>query len=293
MTLVEPVKIGILGARGYVGSRLCKMAVAAGHSIVPFSRGSAAGFRQILADGPLDFSGLDAVVNLAGEPILGLWTKSKKSEILRSRMETTHRVVESLRPGGPRVLINASAIGFYGDTGETEVDESSPAGSGFLAEVCKAWEAAAQPAENLGVRTVLMRIGFVTGPGGAMRLIAPIFKLGLGGKLGNGRQWMSCINVDDVAGMILWALENNSVRGPLNAVNPEPVRNSEFTQILARALHRPAFLPAPAFALRLVLGELSRLLLDSVRVLPAKALALGFRHRHPTLEDGLRSEKHP
>jgi hypothetical protein len=284
------MNIGILGARGYVGTRLCKMAAAAGHTIIPFSRGGAAGFRQILADEPLDFSGLDAVVNLSGEPILGLWTKSKKNEILRSRVETTRRVVESLH-GGPRVLVNASAIGFYGDTGENAVDESSPAGTGFLASVCEAWEAAAQPAENLGVRTVLLRIGFVTGPGGAMRLIAPLFKLGLGGKLGSSRQWMSCIHVDDVAGMILWALENNAVHGPLNAVNPDPVRNSDFTQILARALHRPAIFPAPAFALRLALGELSRLLLDSIRVRPAKALSLGYCFRHPTLENGFLAEK--
>ena len=287
------MRIGVLGARGYVGTRLCKLAPAAGHTIVPFSRSGAAGFRQILADEPLDFSGLDAVVNLAGEPIVGLWTKSKKNEILRSRVDTTRRVVESLRHGGPRALVNASAIGFYGDTGESESTESSPAGSGFLSEVCQAWEAAAAPAENLGVRLVLLRIGFVTGPGGAMRLIAPIFKLGLGGKLGNGRQWMSCIHVDDVAGMILWALENNTVRGPLNAVNPDPVRNSDFTQILARVLHRPALLPSPAFALRLALGELSHLLLDSSRVRPAQALALGYRYRHPTLEDGFRAEKQP
>ena len=293
MTLVKPVKIGILGARGYVGTHLCKMATAAGHSIVPFSRAGAAGFRRLDPQGPLDFSGLDAVVNLAGEPILGLWTKSKKNEILRSRVETTRHVVESLRGGGPRVLINASAIGFYGDTGENEVEESSPAGSGFLSEVCQAWEAAAAPAENLGVRVVLLRIGFVIGPGGAMRLITPVFKLGLGGKLGSGRQWMSCIHVDDVAGMILWALENNAVRGPLNAVNPDPVRNSDFTQILARVLHRPALLPSPAFALRLSLGELSRLMLDSSRVLPTKALALGYRYRRPTLEGGLRAEKQP
>lgn len=292
MTLVEPMRIGILGARGYVGTRLCKLAVAAGHSIIPFSRAGAAGFRQIPADGPLDFSGLEAIVNLAGEPILGLWTKSKKNEILRSRVETTRRVVESLRAGGPRVLINASAIGFYGDTGDSEVVESSPAGSGFLSKVCQAWETATKPAENLGARVVLLRIGFVTGTGGAMRLIAPIFKLGLGGKLGSGSQWMSCIHVDDVAGMILWALENNLVRGPLNAVNPEPVRNSAFTQILARVLRRPAVLPVPAFALRIALGELSHLLLDSSRVLPAKALALGYRYRHPTLEDGFRAENH-
>lgn len=287
------MRIGVLGARGYVGTRLCKLAPAAGHTIVPFSRGGAAGFRQIRDNEPLDFSGLDAVVNLAGEPIVGLWTKSKKNEILRSRVDTTRRVVESLRAGGPRILINASAIGFYGDTGERESTESSPAGSGFLSEVCQAWEAAATPAENLGVRLVLLRIGFVTGPGGAMRLIAPIFKLGLGGKLGTGRQWMSCIHVDDVAGMILWSLENTAVRGPLNAVNPEPVRNSEFTRVLARVLHRPAFLPSPAFALRLALGELSHLLLDSSRVHPTKALVLGYRHRHPTLADGFRAEKQP
>lgn len=291
--LVKPVKIGILGARGYVGTRLGQLASVAGHWIVPFSRSGEPGFRQILADKPLDFSGLDAVVNLAGEPILGLWTKSKKDEILRSRVETTRRVVESLHNDGPRTLINASAIGYYGDTGENGVDESSPAGSGFLSEVCQAWEAAALPAENLGVRVVLLRIGFVTGPGGAMRWIAPVFKLGLGGKLGSGRQWMSCIHVDDVAGMILWALENNAVRGPLNAVNPDPVRNSDFTQILARALHRPALLPSPAFALKLSLGELSHLMLDSSRVRPAKALALGYGYSHPTLEDGFRTENQP
>lgn len=282
--------LGVLGARGYVGTRLARLAEAAGHRIVPFSRGGGAGFRKLGSEGPLDFSGLDALVNLAGEPIVGLWTKAKKNEILRSRVETTLRVVESLRGGGPRVLVNASAIGFYGDTGEREVEESSPCGGGFLAEVCQAWEEAAAPAEAFGVRVVFLRIGFVTGPGGAMRLIRPVFNAGLGGRLGNGRQWMSCIHVDDVAGMILWALENDAVRGALNAVNPVPVRNAEFTHALARVLGRPAFLPAPAFALRLALGELSGLLLDSSRVRPAKALSLGYPFRHPTLEDGLRAE---
>lgn len=285
--------IGVLGARGYVGTRLCRLATAAGYQIIPFSRSSGAGFRKLGTDGPLDLSGLDAVVNLAGEPIVGLWTKAKKNEILHSRVETTRRIVESLRDVGPSVLVNASAIGFYGNTGEREVDESSPAGDGFLAEVCQAWESAALPAEPLGIRVVLLRIGFVTGPGGAMRLIAPIFKAGLGGKLGSGRQWMSCIHVDDVAGMILWALENKTVRGALNAVNPDPVRNSEFTQAFARVLHRPAFLPVPSFALRFGLGELSHLLLDSSRVRPAKALALGYHYRHRTLEDGFLAEKHP
>jgi len=264
------------------------MAEAAGHGVLRFSRGVRAGFRRIEANGNLDFSGLDAVVNLAGEPILGLWTASKKEKIVRSRVETTRKVVGSLH-SGIGVLINASAIGFYGDTDEREVDESAPAGSGFLADVCQAWEAAAMPAEALGCRLVRLRIGFVIGPGGAMGLVRPVFQLGLGGNLGNGRQWMSCIHVDDVAGMILWAVENQSVSGAVNAVNPEPVRNAEFTRTLARVVRRPAILPAPSCALKLALGELSHVMLDSVRVRPAVAESLGYVFRHPTLEAGLRA----
>ena len=282
------MKIGVIGATGYVGERLCHMAEAAGHGVVRFSRSARAGVRRIEANSGLDFSGLDAVVNLAGEPILGLWTPSKKEKILRSRVETTRKVVGSLH-SGIGVLINASAIGFYGDTGELEVDESAPAGRGFLADVCQAWEAAAMPAEALGCRLVRLRIGFVTGPGGAMGLVRPVFQLGLGGNLGNGRQWMSCIHVDDVAGMILWAAENQSVSGAVNAVNPVPVRNADFTLTLARVVRRPAILPAPSCALKFALGELSRVMLDSVRVRPAVAESLGYAFRHPTLEAGLRA----
>jgi len=281
------MNIGILGATGYVGSRLSEQAESVGHRVVPYSRRPLEGFRQIPPDGPLDFSGLDALVNLAGEPVFGFWTPEKKEKILRSRVDTTLRVVESLQPGGPRVLVNASAIGFYGDTGNLEVDESSPAGTGFLARVCQAWENAARPAEALGVRVVLPRIGFVTGPGGAMKLLRPLFKSGLGGRLGDGRHWMSWIHVDDVAGMILWALENETLRGPLNAVSPEPIRNSRFTREVARAFHRVALLPVPAFALRLALGELSHLLLDSSRVRPSKAIELGYRYLQPSLVKGL------
>ena len=281
--------IGILGMRGYIGLRLAQLAEADGHRVIPFSRRPAAGYREVSPGRPLDLSGLDAVVNLAGEPILGLWTAKKKEEILRSRVETTRSVVEALSSRGPRVLVNASAIGFYGDTGEHEVDETSPAGGGFLSEVCQAWENAALPAEAHGVRLVRLRIGFVTGPGGAMKFLRPLFKSFLGGKLGNGRQWMSWIHVDDVAGMILWALENESVRGPLNAVSPGPIRNSQFTREVARAFHRPAILPVPAFALRLALGDLSHLLLDSSRVRPAKAIDLGYRFRQASLERGLQT----
>jgi uncharacterized protein (TIGR01777 family) len=282
------MNIGVIGATGYVGTRFCSMAEGLGHSVVRFSRQSHAGFRRIDSSSPLDFSGLDAVVNLAGEPILGFWTPEKKQKILRSRVEITRKVVSSMREN-VHVLVNASAVGFYGNTGEREVDESTPAGSGFLSEVCQAWEDAAMPVEKAGCRLVRLRIGFVTGPGGAMRLVRPVFQLGLGGSLGSGRQWMSCIHVDDVAGMILWALENKLVSGALNAVNAEPVRNEEFTRTLSRVLNRPAILPAPSCALKLALGELSHILLDSARVLPTVAQRMGYAFRYPTLESGLRA----
>jgi len=282
------MNIGVIGATGYVGTRFCSMAESLGHRVVRFSRLSRAGFRRIESSSPLDFSGIDGVVNLAGEPILGFWTPEKKKKILSSRVEITRKVVSSMRKN-VHVLVNASAVGFYGNTGEREVDESTPAGSGFLSEVCQAWEAAAMPVEKANCRLVRLRIGFVTGPGGAMRLVRPVFQLRLGGSLGSGRQWMSCIHVDDVAGMILWAVENKLVSGALNAVNAGPVRNEEFTRTLSRVLNRPAILPAPSCALKLALGELSHILLDSVRVLPTVALRMGYSFRHPTLESGLRA----
>ena len=285
------MKIGIIGATGYIGSRLHAAALDSGQEVVCFSRNERPGFRRFSLDAIPDFFGLDAIVNLAGESILGLWTRQKKEKILRSRVETTRRVMEGLSrlPDGPRILINASAIGYYGDTGENAVSETSPAGTGFLAETCKAWEEATQGTAAKSVRIVQLRIGFVTGPGGAMRFVLPLFKMGLGGPLGNGRQWMSCIHVDDVAGLILWAIANESICGPMNAVCPEPVRNTDFTRSLAKAVHRPAILPAPAFALRLALGELSRVMLDSVRVIPKLALSNGYPFRYPNVEAGLQA----
>jgi uncharacterized protein (TIGR01777 family) len=289
------MKIGIIGATGYIGSRLQSAALGSGHEVVCFSRNERPGFRRFSLDAVPDFSGLDAVVNLAGESILGLWTSQKKEKILRSRVETTQHVMAGLSrlPDGPRILINASAIGYYGDTGENSVSETSPAGTGFLAQTCKAWEEATQGSVAEKMRIVRLRIGFVTGPGGAMRFVLPLFKMGLGGPLGNGRQWMSCIHVDDVAGLILWAIDNASICGPVNAVCPEPVRNTDFTRALARAVHRPAILPAPAFALRLSLGELSRVMLDSVRVIPQVALSNGYPFRYPNVEAGLEASVNP
>jgi len=289
------MKIGIIGATGYIGSRLQAAALRSGQEVVCFSRNERSGFRRFSLDAIPDFSGLDAVVNLAGESILGLWTRQKKEKILRSRVETTRHVMEGLSrlPDGPRILINASAIGYYGDTGENPVSETSPAGTGFLAQTCKAWEEATQGSVAEKMRIVRLRIGFVTGPGGAMRFVLPLFKMGLGGPLGNGRQWMSCIHVDDVAGLILWAIANASISGPVNAVCPEPVRNTDFTRALARAVHRPAILPAPVFALRLSLGELSRVMLDSVRVIPQVALSNGYSFRYPNVEAELEASVNP
>jgi uncharacterized protein (TIGR01777 family) len=289
------MKIGIIGATGYIGSHLSSAVLASGHEVVGFSRSARPGFRRFSQDAVPDFSGLDAVVNLAGEPILGLWTRQKKEKILRSRVETTQRVMEGLAqlPDGPRILINASAIGYYGDTGENCVSENSPAGTGFLAQTCKAWEDAAKGPASGKLRIVRLRVGFVTGPGGAMRFVLPLFKMGLGGRLGDGHQWMSCIHVDDVAGLILWAIANESISGPMNAVCPESVRNTQFTRALARAVHRPAILPAPAFALHLALGELSHVMLDSVRVIPEAALASGYRFRFPKVEAGLQASVTP
>jgi hypothetical protein len=283
------MNIGILGARGQIGRHLVQLAEASGHKVVPFSRTAEPGYREIPATGPLDFSRLDAVVNLAGEPILGLWTSSKKEKILRSRVDTTRQVVESIRRGKPSVIINASAIGFYGDTGEEEMDESSPAGSGFLADVCQAWESAILPAEKKRTRVVRLRIGFVVGPVGAMKILRPLFLCGLGGWIGWGQRWMSWIHLDDVAAMILWAIENENVRGALNATTPEPIRNFDFTQDIARAYYRLAILPVPPLALRLALGELSHLVLDNSRVRPAKAIDLGYRYRQLSLVRSLRN----
>ena len=279
------IKIGITGATGFIGSRVVAQCRSHGHEITGFSRRPQPGARLFRLDAPPDLAGLDAIVNLAGEPILGLWTAEKKRRIRESRIAGTRRIVEAIQamPERPRVLVNASAIGIYGDTGETLVDESSPAGDGFLADVCQEWEGEASRAECAGVRVVFVRIGFVLGQGGALKLIRPVFKLGLGGKLGSGRQWMSGVHVDDVAGMIAWALENETVNGPVNAVMPAPFRNSEFTAELARSVRRPAILPAPAFALRLALGELSHAMLDSARVAPGIARKHGYAYQFPTL----------
>jgi uncharacterized protein (TIGR01777 family) len=283
------VKIGVTGAFGFIGQVVQHLAAQKGHEVVPFSRSSGKGARRFDLETPPDLSGLDAVLHLAGEPVLGLWTAEKKRRIHRSRVEGTRRIVEALArdASGPRTLVCASAIGYYGDTGDSAVDEETTSGEGFLAEVCRDWEAEACRAEGLGVRVVRVRVGFVLGRGGAMKLIGPVFRLGLGGRLGNGRQWMSGIHVDDVAGIFLWAAENSAVSGICNAVMPEPFRNEDFTREVAAVLRRPAVLPVPSFALKLALGDLSGMLLASLRVRPRRTLDDGYVFRFATLRAAL------
>ncbi len=286
------MKVGIIGATGFLARHLIPVLRARGHDPVAFARSpgqrvpGCVETRPLPADAPPEVGGLDAVINLAGESIIGLWTAAKRRRIMESRVQTTQRLVTALRdaPGAPKILLNASAIGFYGDGGEAALTESSPAGQGFLPGVCREWEAAAQEAPAPGVRVALVRIGYVVGSdGGAFPPVRAAFRLGLGGRMGSGRQWMPPIHVADVAGLFAHLLAAPDAAGPYNAVCPHPLRNADFTRAVAHALGRPAFLPAPAFLLRAAMGDLSHLMLDSARVLPERTLASGFAYRFPTL----------
>jgi uncharacterized protein len=279
------MKIGITGASGFVGTRLIDGANRIAHHVVGFSRNpkrripGCIEMRKFSLDEPIDIGGCEAIVHLAGESIVGLWTDAKKRRIRQSRLLGTRQVVDAIAAAAtrPRVLISASGIAYYGDTGESEVDESGPPGKGFLAEVAQSWEQEALRAEEYGVRVVLLRLGVVLGRhGGVMAFMRPIFKLGLGGTLGSGRQWMSWVHVSDVAGMILYSLETQSLRGPVNCTAPNPCRNADFTRSLATKFHRPAFLHVPEWLLKKTLGELSDMLLTSQRVLPKRAIEAGY-----------------
>lgn len=293
------MRILITGATGFLGRRVCEVLGQAGYTLVALSRDPrrakqhvpelTEAFRWDALKEALQ--GCDAVVHLAGETVAGRWTDAKKRALRDSRVLSTQELVNALAQLStrPKVFISASAIGYYGDRGEETLTEDSSPGSDFLAQVCQDWEREAARAESLDIRVVRLRIGLVIGPsGGALQALLPIFKLGLGGPLGSGRQFWSWVHRDDVAGAIAFALEREDLRGPINVASPKPVRQREFAQILGRVLKRPAFLPVPAFALKIVLGEFSSELLSSKRVLPQRLQQQGYRFRFAELELALR-----
>lgn len=244
-----------------------------------------------LPSGALDR--VDAIFHLAGEPVAeGRWTDAKKARIAASRVDSTRAIVDSIaarQPGDrPRVLVCASAVGIYGSRADEVLDEAAAPADGFLAEVCRAWEAEAARAEALGVRVVSLRIGIVLAKeGGALAKMRLPFQLGLGAALGSGEQWMPWIHLDDVVGLLRFAAANEALRGPVNAAAPAIVTNAEFTEALGRALHRPTLLRAPRFALELALGEVAAVVLASQRVVPKRALEAGFEFSYPRLEEAL------
>ncbi len=289
-----PLKIGITGVTGFLGSHLAETARREGHTVVGFSRdpfhempGCAA--VRPFTPGHLSVEGLDAVVHLAGESIAGRWSPTKKERILSSRREGTRALVDALlrtpQERRPRTLVCASAIGIYGDTGDKEVDEATPPGNSFLAEVARVWEYEALRASEAGVRVIPLRLGVILGRGGGvLRLLRPLYKAGLGAQLGSGRQWVSWVHVRDAARLALFCVENEAVAaGPLNATSPTPLRQAEWASALARHWGRRIHLTAPEPLLRLALGEAAALLLESQRVHPRRAIDLGFAFHFPTL----------
>ncbi len=282
-----------------LGSALRSAASAAGAQVLQLVRRPPASPAEIewqpAAPQPLPaaerLENISAAIHLSGANLAARrWTPAFRSELLASRVGSTRALALTLAAlrHPPQVLLAASAIGFYGNRGEEILTETSASGSGFMADLCRQWEAAAQPAVEAGIRVVHMRLGIVLGPGGALSRMLPVFRLGLGGPLGSGRQWMSWISLPDAVAAMLFALQTPALDGPVNLTAPEPVTNAVFTRALARALHRPAVLPAPAFALRLALGEMAdEALLASTRVLPARLASEGFVFRHPVLDRAL------
>lgn len=289
------MNIGITGASGFVGQALVKLAESRGHRVIGYSRTPGARIpgcaetRAFRMEETVDVSGCDAIVHLAAEPIAGLWTASKKARVKNSRIVGTCHLVSAVRTAieRPLALISASAVGFYGDGGEDELTRMSPPGVGFLPDLCVAWEREALRAQELGLRVVLARISVVLGNGGgALPAMTPIFRAGLGGRLGSGRQWMPWIHIDDAAALLLFAAEEGAIGGPMNVCAPHPVRNAEFAETLGDVLHRPAIIPVPEIMLR-PLGDFARELLDSKRGLPQEALDAGFKFQHPHLAGAL------
>ena len=274
------MNVVITGGSGFIGREVSQRLTAAGHVVRPVS------LRGTLP--PDALKDANAVIHLAGEPVAQRWTASARDKILRSRIEGTQVLVAAMRMHPPQVLISASAVGYYGSRGDQILIESSPPAQDFLGRVAVAWEEAAQAAEPMGVRVARIRIGMVLGKGGGAlsKMLLP-FRLGVGGRLGSGRQWMSWIHSDDLVELIAFLMKESTVRGVFNATSPFPVTNREFTQALAEALHRPAIIPVPAFALRLALGEMAGVVLASQRAVPDAAQRAGFVFEHPDIFSAL------
>jgi len=293
------MKCIVSGGRGFIGRRVVDQLLRGGHYVAVWSREPGRETRDAVGTfywdplGPEpaeeSLTDYDAVIHLAGEPVAQRWTAEAKQKIRDSRVLGTKRLIDAIAKveHKPSVLVCASAIGYYGSRGEEELDETSAMGEGFLAEVCRDWEREADRALDLGMRVVKLRIGIVLGKdGGALAAMLPAFRAFLGGRMGDGKQWMSWIHVDDLAAMVKWALETE-VSGVVNGVAPNAVRNSAFTSALGRALGRPAFLQIPAGVLRAGMGEMSQAVLASAHVLPKVALARGFPYQYPELAPAL------
>jgi len=298
------MKVMITGATGFIGKELIKKLNEKGHEIVVLTRNSEAAKFNIPVDcelitwnpavkslSPSALKGVEAVINLAGEGIADeRWSSERKRDLIKSRILSTRRLVDAMTcmDNKPKVFLSASAIGFYGDRTDNILNEVESKGHGFLSDVCQIWEDEAFRANDLGIRTAVYRIGMVLGhDGGALNKILPPFKLGVGGNLGNGSQWMSWIHIKDLANMMIYAIENPNINGIYNAVSPNPVTNRDFTKILGKVLKRPTLLPVPKFILKIALGELSELLLGSQRVSAQKITDEGFRFDYAGLNSAL------
>jgi len=280
------MNVAITGASGFLGRALSERLRASGHDVTGIS---------LRTQPPPEFSaGCQAVVNLAGEPVAQRWTVAARERISNSRIQGTRSLVAALRKHPPQVLVSASAVGYYGSRGDEILTEDSPPAHDFLGQLALAWEQEALTAQHFGVRVVTTRIGVVLGRGGGAlaQMLSP-FRLGVGGRLGTGKQWMSWIALDDLVSLLEFAIEDAALSGPVNAVAPNPVTNAVFTRELGAALHRPAILPVPAFALKLLFGEMSQILLEGQRAIPQAALRAGFRFRFAELGEALRAALAP
>ncbi|MBW4471262.1 MAG: TIGR01777 family oxidoreductase [Stenomitos rutilans HA7619-LM2] len=301
------MKVAITGATGFVGGRLVERLQAEGHQVIALTRNPEQALRRFPAtafpavevvgytpkvsgDWQQSLSGCDGVVNLAGEPIAeSRWTPERKQTILDSRKVGTQKLVEAIVQATPKpsVLVNASAIGYYGTSETATFDETSAPGDDFLAQVCQAWEAEAQNVTQVGVRLVIVRIGIVLGDGGALAKMLPPFKLFAGGPIGTGKQWFSWIHREDLVNLILQALTNRSFEGVYNATAPNPVRMTELAQTLGDVLKRPSWLPVPSFALEALLGDGAKVVLEGQQVMPKRTQAIGFQYQYPALSQAI------